>query len=540
MKKYKGFNVIGIVTKFIYRFKNLSFVKHILLFYLIITFSGAGLLMAPFAQRTGVYVDFQDALFTSASAFSDTGLTSLVTAETWSIGGQAIIALLIFVGGLGWFALKVYLFNIILGRPISFAERDALAAERGSDKVGFSKNIIKISVTILLIIVVVASIVLSVFFFYSTPDGNPYEVNSPLMNNFNNENDKRMIFENPHDNYLNSLRFGVFHAVSALNNAGFDIIGSNSIAPYYHTYSIQFIFVILFVLGGIGYPVIYDAWNWINAKIRREKYYWSLFSKLSVSVYLLVSIIGVSSTFAIETTAKDYMVDGANKVYTFWNNPMYGSTSDKSIALFFNSMSTRNAGFSTIRLGDLSPTTISLFSVLMFIGSAPSSTAGGIRTTTLGVIVVGLWSRIRGRDEVRIFNRRVPNRTIIRSYIVLAVSIMVVIIVSLIAFSSFAHAGGQVNKDGDSMFLMRTVGSGEHYVPTQYTFNELVFEVSSAFGTTGLTAGITSNLSLAAKLALILSMFIGQLGVSSSILIWSARKGKTRNYKFVKEDVTIG
>lgn len=494
------------------------------------------MLMAPFSHQKGVSVSFEDALFTSASAFSDTGLTSLSTAETWSIGGQAIIATLIFVGGLGWFALKVYIFNIIFGRPISFAERDALAAERGSDKVGFTKNIIKVSVTILLIVLVFASIVLSIFFFYTEPDTNPFNVDASKMPSYVGN---KMVFENPHGNYLTSLRFGVFHAVSALNNAGFDIIGSNSVAPYYHQYGIQIIFVILFVTGGIGYPVIYDVYNWTRAKMRRERYYWSLFTKLSVTVYVIVSLIGVTSTFAIELTSKDYMVDVSNKAYTYWNNPMYGNNTDKSMGLFFNSMSTRNAGFSTIRLGDLSPTTVSLFSVLMFIGSAPSSTAGGIRTTTLGVILAGLWGKIRGRDEVRLFNRRVSNKTVIRSYIVLAVSIMVVFIATMVAFSSFAHSGGKVNANPDSMFSMRTVGA-ENYIPVPYSFNELVFETSSAFGTTGLSAGITSNLSLAAKLIFILAMFIGQLGVSSSILIWSARRAKARNYNFVEEDVTIG
>lgn len=103
---------------------------------------------------------------------------------------------------------------------------------------------------------------------------------------------------------------------------------------------------------------------------------------------------------------------------------------------------------------------------------------------------------------------------------VLAVSLIIVLAVTMISFTSFAHAGGKVNQSEDSMFLMRVVdGANETYTPTRYTFNELMFEITSAFGTTGLSAGITSNLSLAAKLSMILAMFIGQLGVSSSILI---------------------
>ena len=221
---------------------------------------------------------------------------------------------------------------------------------------------------------------------------------------------------------------------------------------------------------------------------------------------------------------------------------MYGSTENKGFALFFNSMSTRNAGFSTVRMGDFAPTTILLFSVLMFIGSAPSSTAGGIRTTTLGVVVIGLWGKIRGRDQVRVFNRRVSNDTVIRSYIVVTASITIVVIATLIAYTSFGHSGGLVNSSADNMFMQRKVmpDGSEQYVAAPYSFNELIFETTSAFGTTGLSAGITSNLSLAAKITLIFVMFIGQLGVSSTILIWRSRKAKARNYNFIEEDLTIG
>lgn len=132
---------------------------------------------------------------------------------------------------------------------------------------------------------------------------------------------------------------------------------------------------------------------------------------------------------------------------------------------------------------------------------------------------------MRGRDQVRMFNRRISNDTVIRTYIVIVASLILVVVSTLIAYTSFAHSGGQINsyddktKDTSNLFMMRTTDAKETYVATPYTFNELMFETTSAFGTTGLSAGITGSLSLAAKICLIFVMFIGQLGVSSTLLI---------------------
>ena len=464
------------------------------------------MLFAPISQQSGQHVSYVDALFTAASSFSDTGLATMTTSTTWSYFGQAIIAILILVGGIGWFALKIYFFNILFGRPISFRSMETLSAERGSSKIGNTKMIVKISVTILFAILIIATIVLSMYFYFVQPEIDPFGNGA-----------KGMVSENPYHNVATSFRFGLFHAISGLNNAGFDIIGNSSLMPYYHRYGIQIIFIILFVIGGIGYPVIYDTYLWFKTKFTKQKFKWTLFSKISTLAYLLIVIVGLSTTFGIETT----MTSGNG----FWGNKEFGTVGDKTMALIFNTLSTRNAGFATIPMGSLSSATLIVYSIMMFIGSAPSSTAGGIRTTTIAIVVMGLWSRIRGNKTVRAFGKKIPDQTVSRSYIVTAAATALIVIVALISTSSFTKHGGQI---------IEGMGNGEH------TFTHIMFEVASAFGTTGLSTGITPDLSVMTKLFLILLMFIGQLGVSSTILVWDSKKNKNRKYKLVEEDVTTG
>ena len=490
----------------LFKFRSLSFIKHILVFYLFITVIGSLILFAPFSHQSGVHVGYIDALFTAASAFSDTGLATLTTATTWTYFGQAVIAVLILVGGIGWFALKIYFFNILFGRPISFRNMETLAAERGSSKIGNTRKIVKISVTILFAILIIATIVLSMYFYFVQPETDPFSTGETGMVN-----------ENPFHNVATSFRFGLFHAISGLNNAGFDIIGGKSLMPYYHRYGIQIIFIVLFVIGGIGYPVIYDTYLWFKSKFTKEKFKWTLFSKISTLAYLVIVVVGISSTFGIEATM--------NGSKSFWGNSSYGSKGDKTMALIFNTLSTRNAGFATIPMGSLSSATLIVYSVMMFIGSAPSSTAGGIRTTTIAIVAMGLWSRVRGNKTVRAFGKKIPDQTVTRSYIVTAAATALIIIAALISTSSFTKHGGSVV---------------EGFGKDQHTFTHIMFEVASAFGTTGLSTGITPNISIATKFSLILLMFIGQLGVSSTILVWDSKKNKNRKYKLVEEDVTTG
>ena len=499
---------------FIYSIKTMSFVKHILIFYFFITIVGSLLLMIPIMRYKDVaYVDL---LFTSASSFSDTGLTTVTTAETFSAYGQAVIAILILLGGVGWFALKMYIFNILFGRPISFNARQTLATERGNTKIGVTRHLIKVSISILFILLFVSAVALSLYFYFAEPDLDPFHSLKPGAAS------DMIIGESPYMDVTTSLRWGFFHAISGLNNAGFDIIGAHSLQPYYNHFAIQIIFIVLFVIGGIGYPVIYDIYMWFRSKFTGESFKFSLFTKLSCTVYALLTIVGLGTTFALEMSAHEYVGEKFSApVRPLWQDPNYGDGGHKTMALIFNTMSTRNAGFATIDMKDLSSGTLFLYSFLMFIGSAPSSTAGGIRTTTLGVIMVALWSKLRGKKQVTMFNRAIKPETVSRSFIVVTSALLITLFIMVIGMTSYTEYGGDVSQH-------------------QHPFNHIIFEVSSAFGTTGLSTGVTPHLSIATKIGLIWLMFIGQLGVSSSILVWDSKQNKYKKYSYVEEDVTVG
>ncbi len=513
----------------VFWFRNLNFVKHIFVFYLLITFVGSGILMLPFSHRD-VSVKYIDALFTAASAFSDTGLSTINATETWTIFGQFVISILILVGGIGWFALKIFVFNILFNKPISLTSRAALAGERGNVRFGDTRDLIKVSVISIFVMMTLSGLILSIYFYYS-PMG--FNEDFAQVGKFSGAS------LNPQGNWNTSIRYGVFHSISAINNAGFDIMGGHSISPYFKDYFVQIMFLMLFIFGGIGYPVIYDVKEYFHNKRKGQYFRFSLFTKVSCITYAFVSIVGIMATFISELSAVSTTDNPA-----FWDPrtklsfpPEDGRTIEATItqpqkvmALFFNTMSTRNAGFSTINFHTLNSATLIIHSIMMFIGSAPSSTAGGIRTTTFAIVCLSFWTHIRGKSSTRVFRRRINENTVRMSYVVTTISIFLVLLTSLISLTSLNVNGGPIKMGSKSAITGKT----------EYNYVHLLFETASAFGTTGLSTGLTPDISLTTKIFFIFIMFVGQLGVSSAILSFGSKKQSTRGYKFVEEDITIG
>ena len=501
-KQNKNKNPIISYKKIKRFFLNLSTFKIILITYTSVTLIAALLLFLPISVQENQNVTFLDALFTAASAFSDTGLITKTTAHTWTEFGQAIIAILILLGGIGIFALKVYIINVVFNKWMSLSTRNLLSKERGSHTAGNLKRTIKISISALIIMILISSLVLMFIFYFEKGDFNPQDE-----------------ILDPYGNWALSFKYGVFHAISALNNAGFDIISSNSLQPYYSVYSIQIIFIILLVFGGIGYPVIYDCWTWLVYKIKhRTDFRFSLFTKISTISYFSIFLVGFLLTVTFEVGSsngiwnRNHLIDGFAPL---------GSKSDRMMAIIFHTFSTRNAGFATTSMQSFTETTLIIFSIMMFIGSAPSSTAGGIRTTTLAIIILSIWSKLRGNNDIKIFNRKIPKETVISSFLVLIISIIIVATVTIISTTSFDTMWGQIPVD-------------------KIDFTVIFFEVASAFGTTGLSVGVTPYLNIGSQLFLIATMFIGQLGISSTILVWKSNRNYKNEINFISEDVQIG
>lgn len=491
---------------FLFRLKRISNFKIILLIYFLIVIVSSLILLAPISQTGRQNIEYIDALFVASSAFSDTGLSPIITAQSWSMFGQAIIAVLIVCGGIGIFALKFYIFNIIFRKPVSLTARNILDKERGSQNLGNSYQTIKISVSVMFCLIILFSFILSFVFYYG-------DINLKVPELVEDPN---FVINNPQGDIAMSIRFAVFHTISAINNAGFDIVGSSSLRPYYSNYAVQIIFIILFVTGGIGYPVLFDVFSYFQAKMfnRRAKFKFTTFTKLSSLTYLLISITGIIIAFSFEASLKSNT--------SFWNSSHYGDYGQKSMALFFNSMSTRNAGFATVNMKDLSEGTIIAYSIMMFIGSAPSSTAGGIRTTTFALVILSIVSKFKHSPSVKVFKRRINQEVVSKAKAVFAISTAIIFLATIFCYSTIIELNNN----------LATVN--------QFHFTDILFEVSSSFGTTGLSRGITSSLNIFSKLVLIIVMFIGQLGISSTILVWNENKNKEILYNYVSEDILIG
>ncbi|WP_245595523.1 TrkH family potassium uptake protein [Mycoplasma simbae] len=445
-----------------------------------------------------------DAIFTTASAFSDTGLVTVASYNTWNMFGQAIIAFLILAGGIGIFALKIFFITLLFPKAKnSISEMGIIAHERGSDEFGTTKKIIFNSVATLLIITLISGIFLSFYFYLAAP-------RTIGSSEFHGE------YISPQYDWALAFRYGFFHSISALNNAGFDIIGQNSLLAYYNNIELQLYFAFLFIIGGLGFPVIYDLIGFVKHKIKNRKnhskYVFKLITKLSTATYAITTLIGFVALMCFEMPAKQEL---------FFNKEVYGNWAQKTWQLFFLSISTRSAGFSTINIEHLSNGSIIMMAILMFIGAGPVSTGGGIRTTTIAILVMAIINKITGRSSVRAFKRRIPDDTVKMSSIIFSISVLLVFVWSLICASSLSTYGGKLNA-------------------SSFNFAHLVFEVCSAFGTSGLTVGVTSQLNIVSKIFIIIIMFIGQFGISSTVLVWGSKKNNAFSYEYIHEEVMIG
>ncbi|MBU4690861.1 potassium transporter TrkG [Mycoplasma zalophi] len=519
-RRLRKWNING--KNIFYYFKQTGKIKYIFLVYLIITIILSLFLYWPISHKNMLIekpdFNYGDALFIAASAFSDTGLSNINISEGFNEFGQAVIAIGILIGGFGFFTLKLYIFRILFGwmfkTKTSHFKRDLIQVERGSTVVGDTQKVIKVSLTTLFV-VLFSSIVFMTFYFYFSNDGffDNSKANIGDVEIFNPYIKEKY---NPHHNILLSLRYATFESISAINNAGFDIIGPNSISAYNHAYILQVWIIILIIVGGVGYPTIYDFYKKIQARIKKQRYEFTLFTKLNLTTYFLVTTIGILLTFLFEIINKNPT--------GFWKQAEYGSNFNKSFAIIFNTISTRSAGFSTIDYYHFSTQTTLLHAILMFIGFAPVSTAGGIRNITVAIIFLSVFNTIRGRNTINSFHRQIGKETLIKAINILTIGLVLVLIGTFIVsfnlsdITQFASLNNQ----------------------KQYTIVSVFFEVCSAFGSAGLSTGITEKLNLTSKLFLIVYMFIGQLGITSTILVWGNQKSYVSNYHYIYEDVPLG
>lgn len=404
--------------------------------------AGALLLTTPWAAQNGEGTNFLDALFTATSAVCVTGLVVVDTGTHYSLFGQIVIILLIQFGGLGVMTVSTLL-AVMLGKKIHLRERlliqEATHQLELSGVVRLTLYIIKVT----LLVEFVGGTVLA----------------ARLYQDFG----------------AKGIYYGYWHGVSAFCNAGFDLFGGfRSITPYVGDSTVVFAIAGLIIVGGIGFTVIADIWN------HRSFRQLSLHSKLAVSVSGLLIFLGTMLIIAFESGGKVF-----NEL----------SPVAKILAGFFQSVTTRTAGFSTVDIGSMREGTLLIIILLMYIGASPSSTGGGIKTTTAGIIAASVLGFIRGKKEVELFHRHVAQASITKAVTIAAISAGLIMAVTL------------------AMTLTE-----------QVSLINILFEVTSAFGTVGLSTGITPGLSPAGKMMIIFTMFAGRVGTLTLVLSLALRK----------------
>lgn len=421
---------------------------------------GTALLMLPAATSAPGSASFTEALFTATSAVCVTGLIVVDTATYWTGFGDAVILALIQVGGFGVMTFATVVGLLVLGR---FTLRSKLVAAAEAKSVGLAdmrslvKGIVKVSLGVEAILAFILA--------------------------------TRLVVSHDVD-VKEAVWSGVFHAVSAFNNAGFSLY-SDSMTRFVADPVISLSMAAAIILGGLGFPVVLQL-----AKRMRSPRLWSMHTRIVVAGTVTLLTLGTLLFIALE-----------------WNNPAtLGPLSwpEKLLAGFFQSVQTRTAGFNSVDIGQLNPTTWLGIDVLMLIGGGPAGTAGGIKITTFAVLLFILLGELRGDAAVNIFGKRL-SRAVHRQ----AISVV------LLALALIVGSAG-------TLLLI-----------SEFTLDQVLFEAISAFSTVGLSTGITADLPKAGQMLLVVLMFIGRVGPITFASALALRE-RRRMYELPKERPIIG
>ena len=398
--------------------------------------------------------------FTAASAVTVTGLTVVDTAEYWSSFGHGVIFTLMLVGGLGFTTLATF-FLIILGQRITLPERMLMRDTMGVDRLGGLVAVMRNIVLIVLGIYLVGMLVI----WWRLQEVFPAD---------------------------QALWHSAFLSVSAFNNAGFSILPESiSLGRFSSNIPLLIFIAIPIILGGIGWTVLVDIFR------QRRFSRFTLDTKMVLAVSVFLWVLGALVFFIAE--------------YDNDKTLQSSSVLMKGFQSVFHSISGRTAGLTALDISDTTDLTILFYPVLMFVGGAAGSVAGGIKVATLAIIIAAVISSIRGRSQAEAFGREIPHFQVHRALTVAALGITLIFVVSLIL---------TLTEDG---------------IP----FLNLFFDTVSAFGTAGLSTGVPSQLSLAGKILFMITMFVGRLGPLTLALALAPREEATV-YRFMQERVKIG
>ena len=444
-------------------FKNKSFSPYmtILLSFVIVTILGGILLSLPISLNYGESVKLIDGFFIATSAICVTGLSSIDIGSVYNTFGQIVILILIQLGGLGVITFTSVII-ILISKKIGYYTKKIVQEDINIDTTFRIEEYVKKVIFSVILIEFIGAFVL--FFEFI----------------------KRF-------NFLKAAYYSIFHSISAFCNAGFALFSDN-LYGFKNSFLINITIPLLIFLGGIGFSTILNCYNVFRKKEKRL----TLTTKLSIKISIFLIIAGTVAMFILE----------------YSNKSTIGNLSfvQKLEASFFQSVSTRTAGFNTISILGLKRSTSLLFIILMFIGASPGSTGGGIKTTTFGLIALGTWATLKNKDGIEYDKRSISWRIYSKAIAILFISLIYTTI---------------------CIFLLILFERNKNFL-------DLVFEVYSAFGTVGLSRDLTPSLSDISKFILIVTMFVGRVGPLTITLALSKSNLKKGHYTYPQENILIG
>ena len=428
---------------------------------------GSALLVLPFSSKSGESVDYIDALFTAVSATCVTGLVTLPTVATWSVFGQIVILILIQIGGLGVITITAG-FMVAIHRKMGLKDSQLLSdALNVSTLSGLAEFVKKMLLGTFIIEGVGALMYMIVFI----PDFG-----------------------------AKGIWISIFNSVSAFCNAGIDIVAENSLCNYATNPLVNIVTCLLIILGGLGYVVWWDIIR-VLKDVKRTKF-------RCVFKLTLHSKIVLVSTFAL------ILIGGVSILAFEYNNPLTLKNYnffDKMQIAFFQSITTRTAGFATLPQENLTSASSIICIILMFIGGSPVGTAGGIKTVTIVVLFATTIATVRGKNEVTLFQRNL-SKQVTRKAVAVAFSSFIIVALSTILLS--------LSTDAPAL--------------------DVVFETVSATATVGLSRNLTSSLNVWGKLIISATMYFGRVGPISLATSFNLKKENINIIKNPTEDVRLG
>ncbi len=445
----------------------LSTTQTVMLSFFLAILVGSILLALPVSSATGEAVPYIDALFTATTSVCVTGLVTVPTVSTWSVFGQIVMLFLIQIGGLGIVTIMSGLM-ISLHRKMGIGDRmliqDAFNLNTLS---GLVKFIRKVLIGTFVVEGIGALMYMTVF----VPEYG-----------------------------IKGVWISIFNSISAFCNAGIDILSEDSLCAYALNPMINLTTSLLIILGGIGYVVWWDVLR-VLKKIKQQK--WKCFSGLTLHSKIALSVTG----FLLVAGTMLFLIFEYHNPLTIADYSML----DKLQVAFFQSVTTRTAGFATVPQQNLTNASAIVSLLLMFIGGSPVGTAGGIKTVTFTVLLMSAFATIAGEEDVNLFHRRIEKQTINKAVAVVSVS-FIVMFVSTVLLAAVTDANAL----------------------------DIAYETVSATATVGLTRNLTPSLNLWGKIIIIITMYLGRIGPISLLVAFNTKKGNKNIIKNPTEEISVG